>query len=402
MVLFQSLKHRPFALLWGGQAISRLGDSLYQIALAWFVVEQTGSASMMGRVLLFALTPKILFLLLGGITVDRFPRVKVMLLSDLLRGLVTMIVALLAFTHQLEIWHVYLASLLFGLVDAFFEPASATLLPEITPREALTSANSLSSLSADIIGVAGPALGAGIVALGGVSIAFGLDALSFFCSAVLLCQLMPLVKSLSPNTHKTTLLADLGEGFKFVHTTTWLWVSLVIFTLLNLTGRSPMQVVLPFLVKTNFQADVSTLGLLYGAFSAGSIVGAVAISRLSPRRSGLIIYSGLGVTGLMTVAIGLPITLPWIFLAIFTMGAALAVSNLVWNLVIQKHVPALILGRVSSIILLGSNGLLPLGFALAGWGSDHWGPAQVFVIGGILTTLLAVAGFSQPTIQALE
>jgi len=401
MVLFQALKQRAFVLLWSGQTISRLGDSLYQIALAWFVVEQTGSASTMGRVLIFALTPKVLFLLIGGITVDRFSRVKVMLLSDLLRGLLTILITLLAFIHLLEIWHIYVASLLFGLVAAFFEPAGAALIPQITPQEELTSANSLGSLSVDIIGVVGPALGAVIIALGGTSIAFGLDALSFFISALFLWQLLPLAKPKPPSQPKTKLLVDLREGFAFVGASSWLWVSLLIFTLLNFTGRSPMQVTLPFLVRTKLHADVGTLGLLYATFSAGSVVGAVATGRLPQQRRGLLMYSGLGVTGLMTVALGLPIALPWLFCAIFVMGTALAVSNLVWNLVIQEQVPALVLGRVSSITLFGSNGLLPLGFALAGWGSDHWGPAQVFVIGGVLTTGLALVGFSQSSIRTL-
>src|SRR6266487_1272046 len=120
-MLFQSLKHRWFALLWSGQTISRLGDSLYRVALAWWVLEQTGSATAMGTVLICSFTPMLIFLLIGGVAVDRFPRVRVMLASDLLRGLVASSVALLAFSQLLEIWHIYVASIVFGFVDAFFE-----------------------------------------------------------------------------------------------------------------------------------------------------------------------------------------------------------------------------------------------------------------------------------------
>src|SRR5437763_10930697 len=109
MALFASLKHRPFALLWSGQTISRLGDSLYRIALAWWVLEKTGSATAMGTVLICSFTPMLLFLLLGGVAVDRFPRVRVMLASDLLRSLVALTLALLAAGQLLEIWHVYIA-----------------------------------------------------------------------------------------------------------------------------------------------------------------------------------------------------------------------------------------------------------------------------------------------------
>src|SRR5437763_4098374 len=119
MALFASLKHRPFALLWSGQTISRLGDSLYRIALAWWVLQKTGSAVAMGTVLICAFTPMLLFLLLGGVAVDRLPRLRLMLASDLLRGGIVAAVALLAFADRLELWHIYLASLVFGFVDAF-------------------------------------------------------------------------------------------------------------------------------------------------------------------------------------------------------------------------------------------------------------------------------------------
>src|SRR5262249_7513023 len=172
MALFLSLKHRSFALLWSGQTVSRLGDSLYRVALAWWVLEKTGSATAMGTVLICSSIPLLLFLLIGGVTVDRFPRLRVMLVSDLLRGAATLVVALLAFSQPFEIWHIHGASIFFGFVQAFFQPAYAATVPEIMPREALSSANSLTSLSQEISGVVGPAIGAAIVGLGSTPVAF--------------------------------------------------------------------------------------------------------------------------------------------------------------------------------------------------------------------------------------
>src|SRR5512146_2484890 len=123
MNVLRSLKHRPFALLWSGQTISRLGDSLYRIALAWWVLEKTGSAAIMGTVLIFGFTPALIFALIGGVAVDRFPRAWVMILSDLARGATVLAVTGLSAAGLLEIWHVYAASILFGVVDAFFQPA---------------------------------------------------------------------------------------------------------------------------------------------------------------------------------------------------------------------------------------------------------------------------------------
>ena len=185
MALFRALTHRSFAFLWVGQTISRVGDHLYQVALAWWVLEKTGSALAMGTVLTFSMVPMLLFVLIGGVAVDRLPRVRLLLISDLGRGIAAAGVAWLALSGRLEIWHIYGASLLFGLADAFFQPAYLALVPELTPVSALTSANSLTSLSSQAGRIMGPALGAALVGLGGTTLAFAGNALSFFAAALL-------------------------------------------------------------------------------------------------------------------------------------------------------------------------------------------------------------------------
>src|SRR5258708_3706476 len=107
MPLFDSLKHRQFALLWSGQALSRLGDQVYRVALAWWVMEKTGSATIMGTVFVLSYAPMLIFALIGGVAVDRFSRVWVMLVADLLRCLVLTGVAILSYQDRLELWHVY-------------------------------------------------------------------------------------------------------------------------------------------------------------------------------------------------------------------------------------------------------------------------------------------------------
>ena len=163
MNVLRSLQHRPFALLWTGQTTSRLGDSLHRIALAWWVLEKTGSATAMGTVLVLSQIPLLIFLLIGGVVVDRFPRLRIMFMSDILSGLVVTFIAVFSWLKLLQIWHIYVASLIFGFVEAFFFPAYQSVIPQITPPEMLTSANSLNGLSQRVTGILGPMLGAGLV-----------------------------------------------------------------------------------------------------------------------------------------------------------------------------------------------------------------------------------------------
>src|SRR6266487_1720375 len=135
MATFRALRHRVFSLLISGQTLSRIGDFLYQVALAWWVLEKTNSGIAMGMVFLFSLTPTILFVLLSGALVDRLPRARLLFLSDLGRGVIMLLITALAFSNRLELWMVYVGSLLFGFADAFFAPALQALVPQVIPQE---------------------------------------------------------------------------------------------------------------------------------------------------------------------------------------------------------------------------------------------------------------------------
>jgi MFS family permease len=405
MALFRSLANHRFALLWSGQTISRIGDFLYEIALAWWVLQKTGSAVAMAGVLIFSFTPMLLFLLIGGVAVDRYPRVKLMLASDLLRGAVVTLVAVLAFGQQLEIWQVYIASLIFGLVDAFFQPAYTALVPEITSSEDLPSANSLTSMSMQMGRIVGPALGATIIALVGTSGAFVVDGISFFVSAACLA---PLLASSAPpsrpaDSQASSVLRDMREGIETVLRSPVLWISIIVFALSNITLAGPYSVALPFLVKDHLRADVGTLGLLYAIFPIGYIIGGAWLGRLARiRRRGLTAYAGLMIGGLMLLTFGLPVPLVALVLAALINGAALEIESLIWTNILQETVPGERLGRVSSIDSLGSFVLLPVGFAITGWATDQLGAAPVFLIGGGLTAILAIVAMAHPAIRALD
>jgi MFS transporter, DHA3 family, tetracycline resistance protein len=403
MTLFASLKHRPFALLWSGQTISRLGDSLYRIALAWWVLEKTGSATAMGTVLICSFAPMLIFLLLGGVAVDRFPRVQIMLASDLLRGLVALTAALLAAGQVLEIWHIYVASIVFGFVDAFFEPAYVASVPEITPPEALPSANSLTGLSRQITGIVGPSAGAAIVGLGGTPAAFAIDGLSFFLSAACLLFIGRIPFARVASQQAGGILRDLRAGLSTVIESPWLWVTIALAALGNVTVGGPMSVALPFLVNNTFRAGVTGLGLISSMNSLGAVIGSIWLGRATQlHHRGLIAYGGLAVGGLMVFAFGLPIGLIGAGVAALIYGLAFAAFGLIWTNTLQEMVPRDLLGRVSSIDLLGSFVLLPIGYGLAGWATDRLGAPVVFLIGGAASVGLALLGLAHPAIRNLD
>ncbi len=402
MALFRSLSTRAFALLWAGQTISRLGDSLYRIALAWWVLEKTGSAVAMGSVMIVSVLPLVVTVLVGGTLADRLPRARVMLVSDLLRGGLVGLIAVLALTDALTMWMIYIVAAAFGMLDAFFQPAYAAVVPEITPRESLPSANSLTSLSQQLADVAGPAVGAAIVAWGGTGWAFALDGFSFLVSAGFLVGL-PALKPDRGERLQAPIWTDLGEGLRTVFGTPWLWISIALFSLLNITAATPVNVGLPFLVSDTLHMDVGSLGLLYSLAAVGSLVGSIWLGRKDRiRRRGPFGYGLIVVAGIATMLLGLPLGLAVLGGLMIVRGLAFSGFNLIWINMVQELVPGELLGRVTSVDYLGSFGLLPIGYALSGWAIEDFGVQAVFIAGGGMTALLTLVGMLHPAIRKLD
>ena len=389
--------------MWIGQTLSRVGDYVYEIALAWWVLQETGSAEMMSLVLVFALTPSILFALLGGVAVDRFSRPKLMLASDVLRGCVALVVALLARASVLEVWHIYLASLLFGFLDAFFQPAYGALVPQLIPEADLTSANALTGLTLNLGRIAGPALGALLFNALGPFWAFGINSASFFISSAFLVPLLFANIPAPERSEKVHIWQEMRAGLAAVTSRRWLWVTILVVAFTNITLAGPYSVAMPFLVSDFMKADVNTLGLIYAAFPLGYVVGGLWLGRYQRiRRRGLVNFTCLALAALMLALYGLHLPLWILLVAALVNGIALEAYQLVWTGLLQEKIPNEELGRVFSLDSLGSFVLLPVGLALTGMATQRFGASPVFLIGGGLTALIALLALLIPAIRHLD
>jgi len=381
-------------------------------------LEKTGSATAMGTVLVLTQIPLLIFLLIGGVVVDRFPRLRIMFLSDALSGLVVTFIAVFSWLNLLQIWHIYVASLIFGFVEAFFFPAYQSVIPQIVPADMLVSANSLNGLSQRVTGIIGPMAGAGLVAAGGTPLAFGLDALSFFISAICVWPILRArlyesarqINAVEGGTGSKSIkdairqgFADLREGWDAIITIPWIWITIVIFGVLNIMEGSPRAVSLPFLIKDNLHASVGVLGLFGSAFSVGYVLSALWLGQYKRlRRRGPLGYIAVMVNGFLLLLFGLKFPIPVLVAAMFVYGICYNVFGLVWTNTLQEMVPNDKLGRVYAFDSLGSWVLLPIGFALAGWATDLVGAPTVFLIGGCGTILMTLIGLSHPAVRNLD
>ena len=403
MTIFRAFTHRSFALLWSGQTISRLGDSLFTLALAWWVLQKTHSATAMGIVLICNTVPFLLFLLFGGVASDRLPRMRLMLGSDLIRGGVVIMIAFLAFQQWLQLWQIFALNTLFGTVDAFFSPSYRALVPDLMPTEVLSSANSLTSISTDVAQFIGPAIGALIIALGGTALAFALDGVSFALSALCLVAL-PKMPALRLSAEKEAgVLHDIRKGITTVLHDPWLWLTLVIASVSTIFLAGPLEAALPLLVKERFGEQVGFYALLTTLSALGSIGAAFWLGHFKRlRRRGLLTYGAWLLASLMLLIVGLPIGVVGVSLACFIQGAAFSALGLSWMNTLQEFVPADLLGRVSSLDYLVSAGLMPIGYGLAGIAADRFGASLVFVLGGAIAASIIALGLLHPAIRAVD
>ena len=226
-----ALQEREFRLFFTGQLVSLLGDAVTPFALAWAVLELTGSARDLGFVIAAKTAPLVLFLLVGGVFADRLPRRGVMLTADVARMAVQAATAALLLSHTARIWELIVLQAFAGAGTAFFNPASTGLTPMTVSAGRLQEANALRGMSMGLTQFAGPALAGILIVTVGPGYALAIDAASFGVSAFYLARLhLPPHVSLPPQWFGRDLL----DGWRDFVARTWVWLIVVSASLGNM------------------------------------------------------------------------------------------------------------------------------------------------------------------------
>lgn len=401
--VLQALLIRSFALVWSGQTVSRLGDQMFRVALAWYALDLTNSATAMGTIMVLTTLPLLVLLPLGGVLSDRLPRRNVMLLSDVGRGAIVTLLACIAWADTVQLWHLYSLALIFGTVDAFFQPAYTALVPQLVDEPMRPSANSLTLLSGQGSSIAGPIIGAWLLSVGSAALTFQINGLSFLFAALLLWFMRAPETQHGTAPASNSFVAELKEGISYIAGIPWLWVTILLFALVVVAASAPIAVGLPLLVRERFANDVTQLGALYTASAIGAVGSALCVGRITTlRRRGLLAYSITALSGLGILGLGVTTNFTFALLCAAADGVAFAVFSLVWMNTIQNMVPERLHGRVFSVDMLGSYCLLPLGYAAFGLLADRFSAAAIFVAGGISILVLVFIGLLVPAVRQLD
>ncbi|WP_053227834.1 MFS transporter [Solirubrobacter soli] len=399
--LLAPLRHRDFRLLWTGMCVSLLGDGMFMVAMAWQVYALSNVPTALSLVGIAMAVPTIALLLIGGVVVDRFDRRRVMVAADVTRGLAVGLLALLSLTGAIELWHVVALVAVYGVGAAFFNPAFDAIVPDVLPESDLGQANALDQFVRPLaLRLAGPALGGLLVAAVGAGAAFAFDAASFVLSAgvVLSMRARPTLRTASGS-----VVADIRVGWSFIRGRVWLWATFASAAIAYLLFMGPAEVLLPYVVKNELGGSAADLGIVFAAGGIGSVLCAVIIGQGGlPRRDITFMYAVWTLGTLCVAGYGIANAVWQLMLASFAFNAFETAGTIVWATAKQKHVPAALLGRVSSLDWLISIGLLPLSFALTGPVSGAIGVRETLIGAGVLGAVVTLAALYAPGMRAIE
>jgi MFS family permease len=396
------LRHRDFRLLWSGMCVSLMGDGIFLVAMAWQVYALSNAPTALSLVGIAMTVPTIMFLLLGGVVSDRLDRRRVMLAADLTRGIAVALLAVLSLTGLLELWHVVGIVAVYGAGAAFFGPAFDAIVPDVLPASELSQANSLDQFVRPVaLRLAGPALGGALIDAVGVGAAFAFDAASFAISALALLTMS--TRTPRRSAEPVSVGADIRTGMRYVRRHVWLWATFATAAIAYLLFMGPAEVLLPFLVKNELGGSAADLGLVFAAGGIGSVGCAVLIGQRGlPKRDITFMYLAWAAATVAVAGYGLASAVWQLMLASLCFNALETAGTIVWATAKQRHVPAALLGRVSSLDWLISIGLLPVSFALTGPVSAAIGAQTTLIVAGVVGGVVTLAALLLPGMRAIE
>jgi DHA3 family tetracycline resistance protein-like MFS transporter len=400
--ILRPLRERDFALFVTGWTVSLIGDGFFLVAIAWQVFDLWNSPTALAVVGVAETIPIVGLVLVGGVVTDRFERRRVLIASSALRGACVGALGLLAVAGSIELWHIFVLSLLFGAGQAFQGPAAGAIIPDLVPKHLLVRANSLSQFVRQLaFAFLGPAVGGLVVHELGAGTAFLADA-GTFAFAIAMLALVHERPAAAQSGEATSMRADIAEGLRFVRDHVWLWGTLAwAFVALFLTW-GPFQILLPYLVR-NELGDAGDLGLIFGAGGLGALLISVTIGQVGlPSRHITFMYAIWALACLQIAAYAV-VAAPWQAMVVSFAGEACWVSGLlVWITLMQRVVPPELLGRVKSLDWLISTGLVPVSFAVVGPLAGLFGVRPVMLVAGLAASALTVAFYFLPGMRATE
>lgn len=384
--MFSSLKIRNYRLYATGQAVSNTGTWMQRIAQDWLVLSLTGSASAVGITIALQFLPMMLFGLYGGVLADRLPKRPLLIATQSAMGLTGVALAVLTLAGQVQVWHVYLAAFLLGLVTVVDNPARQTFVPEMVGKDQLANAVSLNSANFQSARLVGPAIAGVLITAVGSGWAFLLNGLSFVAPVIGL--LLMRTGELRPVEPQPRAKGQLREGLRYVAGKPELIWPIVLVGFIGTFGFN-FPIWLSAFVSDVFHGSAGTYGFFNTLIAAGSLAGALLAARRGLSRLRLLVAAAVLFSVLLLVTAFAPGF--WVFAALLVpIGLFGLTVNVTANSSVQMATDPEMRGRVMALFMMVFTGGTPVGAPLVGWITDTYGARVGMAAGGVISLAASV------------
>lgn len=358
-------------------------------AQGWLVLELTNSPALLGLTSAIQSAPTLFLSLLAGVMADRMDLRRLLVATQAAGGILAAILAILTMTGVVQFWHVVVIAALAGSAGAFGLPAFQAVVSTIVDRRAIGNAIALNSAQFNLGRILGPAMAGIAIAAGGLALAFWANAFSFAVVVVVLA-LLPIRSPAALVRVDASLWSNLVDGIDYLRREPVVR-GLVLLAAVPAIFVLNYLVLMPVYARDVLAVGAPGLGLLTAAVGIGALAGALSVAVLRPSGgSGALLLAGLTVASSALVVFAISRWLPLSLVALAVLGAAQVAYYATTNTLIQILVPARLRGRVMSLYILTSLGVIPFGNLLAGLVAQQFGPTVALAGGGVLT-LAAVA-----------
>jgi len=378
---WRALRHRNFRLFFGGQSISLIGTWMTRVATAWLVYRLTKSALLLGTVSFVGQIPTFLLAPFAGVIVDRIDRRQVLVWTQSLAMVQSLLLAWLTLSHRINITEILILSGFQGVINAFDMPGRQSfMIRMVEERDDLSNAIAINSSMVNAARLIGPSLAGIVIAATNEGWCFLIDGISYI--AVIFSLLMMRVRAEGERHHGATMVQQLREGWVYVAESLPIRTILGLFAVLSLMGW-PFTVLMPIFAAQVLHGGPHTLGFLMGAVGVGSLLSALTlVVRKSVRGLTKMIPIGAGVFGLGLIAFGLShsmwLSMLMMFVTGFGMMQGLTTSNTILQTLVDEHMR----GRVMSYYTMAFVGMAPFGSLLAGAMAHAIGAPDTVIVSG--------------------
>ncbi|PRO66467.1 MFS transporter [Alkalicoccus urumqiensis] len=355
------LRNRTFTFILCSGFLAVMGYTMFFMTTAWYVIAEAGSSQLLGVVLIAITVPRLAMMVFGGVLADRLKKTTIMFSTSMAQSIFLFIIFLLHSADTMSMLYLILFGMLFGTLDAFSGPASASLIPKIVQPSQIQQANAFYQGASQAGIIAGPVLAGAVMEASGVSAGYLTAFLVVFLSAVLMFP--PFLNEGAPeNQVKQTPLKDLQEGFYHIKYSTFLITGILVLITLNFFAFGAIQISIPILVEVHGGSPIN-LSYIEVALGAGMLFSSALLGVVQIKRRG--VTSIIGLTAILVTALIFSQTADLLVLAglAFLIGFSMVFVYIPFFTSVHEKTDERIMGRVMSVIFLAMNGFDPIAYA---------------------------------------